>query len=115
MGIIALNAIWIAVDTDYNQAEILLEAHPVFQIAEHFFCAFFVFEWLARFMSFRYKAHTAIKKTPAALVFGRGIFVFASSKLSCLECVSFEKAANITCEPVSYDNPEIEHAPAHRE
>jgi len=55
LGVIALNSLWIAVDTDLNDAEILLNAHPVFQVAEHFFCAFFFFEWLTRYMAFKRK------------------------------------------------------------
>lgn len=53
--VIALNACWIGVDTDRNDAEILLQASPTFQLAEHAFCAFFSFEWFARFMSFKKK------------------------------------------------------------
>eukprot|EP00927_Polykrikos_kofoidii_P073260 TRINITY_DN6930_c0_g3_i1.p1 TRINITY_DN6930_c0_g3~~TRINITY_DN6930_c0_g3_i1.p1 ORF type:complete len:626 (+),score=131.73 TRINITY_DN6930_c0_g3_i1:165-2042(+) len=55
LGVILLNACWIAVDTDLNQTELLTEAHPVFQVAENFFCAFFSTEWLIRYMSFRRK------------------------------------------------------------
>lgn len=55
LGIIAFNAIWISVDTDHNTADILLNAHPVFQVAEHFFCAYFSLEWLTRFLAFRWK------------------------------------------------------------
>mmetsp|Transcript_24503 Transcript_24503/g.56859 ORF Transcript_24503/g.56859 Transcript_24503/m.56859 type:complete len:795 (+) Transcript_24503:110-2494(+) len=56
LSVIALNAIWIAVDTDLNsQAATLLDAHPVFQLAEHFFCAFFSFEWTVRFGAFQNK------------------------------------------------------------
>lgn len=53
--VIGVNAIWIGIDTDCNSASMLLEAHPVFQIAEHFFCAYFSFEWTCRFMSFKRK------------------------------------------------------------
>eukprot|EP00927_Polykrikos_kofoidii_P025277 TRINITY_DN2274_c0_g1_i2.p1 TRINITY_DN2274_c0_g1~~TRINITY_DN2274_c0_g1_i2.p1 ORF type:complete len:730 (+),score=121.52 TRINITY_DN2274_c0_g1_i2:51-2192(+) len=55
LGIIALNAIWIAVDTDLNTANLLLDAHPVFVMAENLFCAYFSFEWFARYMSFNRK------------------------------------------------------------
>eukprot|EP00443_Scrippsiella_acuminata_P084631 CAMPEP_0115439764 /NCGR_PEP_ID=MMETSP0271-20121206/35944_1 /TAXON_ID=71861 /ORGANISM="Scrippsiella trochoidea, Strain CCMP3099" /LENGTH=628 /DNA_ID=CAMNT_0002865465 /DNA_START=73 /DNA_END=1956 /DNA_ORIENTATION=+ len=50
--VIAFNAVWIGVDTDWNDADILLDASPAFQIAEHSFCLFFSFEWFSRFMSF---------------------------------------------------------------
>eukprot|EP00404_Azadinium_spinosum_P019223 CAMPEP_0180490978 /NCGR_PEP_ID=MMETSP1036_2-20121128/39405_1 /TAXON_ID=632150 /ORGANISM="Azadinium spinosum, Strain 3D9" /LENGTH=429 /DNA_ID=CAMNT_0022499211 /DNA_START=1 /DNA_END=1290 /DNA_ORIENTATION=- len=53
--VIAFNAIWMAVDTDHNTSEVLLEAHPVFQVMEHFFCTFFAVEWLVRFLSFKNK------------------------------------------------------------
>lgn len=55
LSVIAFNAIWIAVDTDHNDAEMLLDAHPVFQVAENMFCAFFSFEWFVRYMSFQRK------------------------------------------------------------
>ena len=45
----------ISIDTDNNHAVTLLGAWPVFQIAEHFFCFYFSFEWFCRFMSFRKK------------------------------------------------------------
>lgn len=53
--IIGLNAVWIAVDTDYNKAAILLDADPLFQIAQHMFCLYFTVEILIRFLAFEYK------------------------------------------------------------
>ncbi|CAE8587212.1 unnamed protein product [Polarella glacialis] len=55
LGVICLNAVYIAVDTDYNDATTLLEAHPAFQFMEHAFCAYFSFEWIVRFMAFKHK------------------------------------------------------------
>lgn len=55
LGVIMLNAVWIAVDTDRNDAAALLDAEPIFQIAEHFFCVYFSFEWTVRFMAFKVK------------------------------------------------------------
>lgn len=55
LGVIAVNAVWISVDTDYNHAEVLLDAEPQFQIAENLFCAYFSFEWIVRFSAFKYK------------------------------------------------------------
>eukprot|EP00747_Dinoflagellata_sp_TGD_P142901 gnl/TRDRNA2_/TRDRNA2_176311_c0_seq1.p1 gnl/TRDRNA2_/TRDRNA2_176311_c0~~gnl/TRDRNA2_/TRDRNA2_176311_c0_seq1.p1 ORF type:complete len:482 (+),score=110.72 gnl/TRDRNA2_/TRDRNA2_176311_c0_seq1:76-1521(+) len=55
LAVISLNAVWIAVDTDYNHSETLLEAEWYFQLMEHFFCAYFTFEWVVRFLSFRRK------------------------------------------------------------
>eukprot|EP00927_Polykrikos_kofoidii_P019652 TRINITY_DN19214_c0_g6_i1.p1 TRINITY_DN19214_c0_g6~~TRINITY_DN19214_c0_g6_i1.p1 ORF type:complete len:782 (-),score=142.61 TRINITY_DN19214_c0_g6_i1:121-2466(-) len=53
--VIAFNAMWIAVDTDFNTAQsgFLLNAHWVFQLAENGFCTFFTFEFVVRLMSFR--------------------------------------------------------------
>jgi len=53
--VIAFNAIWIGVDTDQNSASILLDAQPLFQIIEHFFCIYFSFEWTVRFLAFKHK------------------------------------------------------------
>eukprot|EP00927_Polykrikos_kofoidii_P007814 TRINITY_DN13207_c1_g3_i1.p1 TRINITY_DN13207_c1_g3~~TRINITY_DN13207_c1_g3_i1.p1 ORF type:complete len:870 (-),score=165.18 TRINITY_DN13207_c1_g3_i1:100-2487(-) len=53
--VIATNALWIAVDTDNNKDQFLINALPIFQLMENFFCFFFSFEWLVRFMSFRRK------------------------------------------------------------
>mmetsp|Transcript_66191 Transcript_66191/g.186386 ORF Transcript_66191/g.186386 Transcript_66191/m.186386 type:complete len:631 (-) Transcript_66191:241-2133(-) len=55
--VISTNALWMAVDTDLNGAAVLLQAHPVFQIAEHLFCLYFTFEWTVRFMSFKRKCN----------------------------------------------------------
>lgn len=59
LGVIGFNALWIAIDTDYNKEAVLLTAHPVFIVAENFFCCFFFFEWFARFMSFKHKKDCA--------------------------------------------------------
>jgi len=53
--VIALNAVWIGVDADYNHAEVLTKAPPIFQIIEHFFSAYFTLEWVCRFMAFQRK------------------------------------------------------------
>jgi hypothetical protein len=55
LSIIAMNALWIAVDTDNNDADMYLDAEVVFQIAENLFCVYFTFEWLVRFLSFKRK------------------------------------------------------------
>jgi len=52
---IAINGVWIAVDSDYNGAPTLLQADPLFQVVDHTFCAFFVLEWAVRFGAFRTK------------------------------------------------------------
>eukprot|EP00927_Polykrikos_kofoidii_P046764 TRINITY_DN40904_c0_g1_i1.p1 TRINITY_DN40904_c0_g1~~TRINITY_DN40904_c0_g1_i1.p1 ORF type:complete len:797 (-),score=159.98 TRINITY_DN40904_c0_g1_i1:221-2464(-) len=55
MTCIVCNAIWIAVDTDLNDEELLLESSPVFQLAENMFCMYFLLEWMIRFLSFQHK------------------------------------------------------------
>jgi hypothetical protein len=55
LGVISFNALWIAIDTDGNGAATLLDAQPIFQIAEQGFCWYFSFEWYVRFQSFQAK------------------------------------------------------------
>lgn len=52
---IAMNAMWIWIDTDLNPSEVLVFAPPIFQIAEHSFIVFFLSEWTIRFRAFKYK------------------------------------------------------------
>eukprot|EP00927_Polykrikos_kofoidii_P043202 TRINITY_DN37262_c0_g1_i1.p1 TRINITY_DN37262_c0_g1~~TRINITY_DN37262_c0_g1_i1.p1 ORF type:complete len:632 (+),score=118.62 TRINITY_DN37262_c0_g1_i1:220-2115(+) len=51
--VIAVNSIWIAVDTDYNTAATLADADTHFQVIENLFCAYFSMEWFIRFAAFR--------------------------------------------------------------
>jgi len=53
--VIAVNAVWIAIDVDNNDTTLLIEADPVFMIADNLFCFFFVFEWAVRFGAFELK------------------------------------------------------------
>eukprot|EP00929_Paragymnodinium_shiwhaense_P106237 TRINITY_DN71475_c0_g3_i1.p1 TRINITY_DN71475_c0_g3~~TRINITY_DN71475_c0_g3_i1.p1 ORF type:complete len:1085 (-),score=296.00 TRINITY_DN71475_c0_g3_i1:406-3660(-) len=53
--VIAVNTIWIAIDTDLNKASSLLDANIVFQVADNVFCIYFSAEILIRFLSFRQK------------------------------------------------------------
>merc|ERR1719379_1535111 len=55
LSVIAANAIWLAVDTDYNDDEVLIQAHWFFQFMEHAFCTVFTFEFVVRFMAFKVK------------------------------------------------------------
>jgi hypothetical protein len=55
---IMLNALWLAVETDYNDEALLVNAEPPFIIVENLFCAFFVWELFVRFMAFKVKADT---------------------------------------------------------
>eukprot|EP00929_Paragymnodinium_shiwhaense_P053373 TRINITY_DN26706_c0_g3_i1.p1 TRINITY_DN26706_c0_g3~~TRINITY_DN26706_c0_g3_i1.p1 ORF type:complete len:599 (-),score=178.30 TRINITY_DN26706_c0_g3_i1:245-2041(-) len=57
LSVISLNALWISIDTDYNDADTLLKADPIFIVAENFFCAYFTFEWAVRFGAFKNKFH----------------------------------------------------------
>lgn len=52
---VCLNALWISIDTDLNQAALIIDAEPVFFVMENTFCVFFLFEILARFAAFQYK------------------------------------------------------------
>lgn len=54
-AVILLNSIWLSIDTDHNDADILLNAHPVFFVAEQAFTFYFAFELLARFLAFEKK------------------------------------------------------------
>jgi len=52
LAVITINAVWIAVDTDHNKADVLVNAKVHFQVIENLFCAF---EWLVRLLAFRRK------------------------------------------------------------
>merc|ERR1719424_2199769 len=58
ISVILLNALWLAVETDYNDEALLVNAAPPFIIVENLFCAFFVWEITVRFMAFKVKSHT---------------------------------------------------------
>lgn len=53
LSVIIVNALWIAVDTDYNDQDLLIYARPEFQIMENLFCAFFTAELIIRYGAFR--------------------------------------------------------------
>jgi len=53
--VVGLNALWIWIDTDFNSKDLLTDAHPIFQIAEHFFCLYFFTEICTRFAAFEQK------------------------------------------------------------
>eukprot|EP00931_Biecheleriopsis_adriatica_P102239 TRINITY_DN77234_c0_g1_i1.p1 TRINITY_DN77234_c0_g1~~TRINITY_DN77234_c0_g1_i1.p1 ORF type:complete len:850 (-),score=205.70 TRINITY_DN77234_c0_g1_i1:21-2570(-) len=56
LAVVAINAIWISIDTDLNEAIVLIDAEPVFQLVEHSFCLFFVAELAIRFAAFEIKS-----------------------------------------------------------
>eukprot|EP00441_Pelagodinium_beii_P047716 CAMPEP_0197625796 /NCGR_PEP_ID=MMETSP1338-20131121/5055_1 /TAXON_ID=43686 ORGANISM="Pelagodinium beii, Strain RCC1491" /NCGR_SAMPLE_ID=MMETSP1338 /ASSEMBLY_ACC=CAM_ASM_000754 /LENGTH=586 /DNA_ID=CAMNT_0043196287 /DNA_START=39 /DNA_END=1799 /DNA_ORIENTATION=- len=53
--IIAINSLWMAIETDYNDADSLLTAEAVFIVVENLFCVFFTFEIVIRFGAFKHK------------------------------------------------------------
>lgn len=55
LAVIAFNAIWLAIDTDANKAESLVDSHAVFIVAENMFCTFFSVELGFRFGAFAHK------------------------------------------------------------
>ncbi|CAK0848559.1 unnamed protein product, partial [Prorocentrum cordatum] len=54
--VILANAVWLAVETDYNDETLLVNADAPFIVVENFFCTFFFVELLVRFLAFRAKA-----------------------------------------------------------
>lgn len=53
--VITLNALWIGIDVEWNKDDSLNTSKWYFQVGEYFFCAFFFFEWGARFGAFKRK------------------------------------------------------------
>eukprot|EP00927_Polykrikos_kofoidii_P002918 TRINITY_DN11164_c0_g2_i2.p1 TRINITY_DN11164_c0_g2~~TRINITY_DN11164_c0_g2_i2.p1 ORF type:complete len:708 (+),score=130.32 TRINITY_DN11164_c0_g2_i2:61-2124(+) len=56
LWVIAINAIWIAIDTDYNSKAVNTPAFAVFVVMDNFFCVFFVFEIVVRFFAFKHRS-----------------------------------------------------------
>eukprot|EP00435_Cladocopium_sp_Y103_P037208 s1613_g9.t2 len=52
---IAINSVWIWIDTDLNKSSTLLDAEPVFIVVENLFCVYFCVELGFRFGAFRFK------------------------------------------------------------
>ncbi|CAJ1388363.1 unnamed protein product, partial [Effrenium voratum] len=52
LAIIYMNALWIAVDIEFNDADMVLQAHAFFIIVEILFLLYFTSELLIRFMSY---------------------------------------------------------------
>jgi hypothetical protein len=57
LAVIVVNAIWIAVDSDENKAETLLDAETIFVFADVCFFGYFVLELFVRFMAFEKKCN----------------------------------------------------------
>lgn len=53
--VIGVNAFWIAIDADMNDAVTLNDVAWYFQLAENLFCSFFVVEWIMRFGALKVK------------------------------------------------------------
>lgn len=58
--VICLNCIWIGIATDYDKADVIINAPLWVQIVEQMFCTFFSFELLVRFFAFRFKRDVLI-------------------------------------------------------
>lgn len=67
---VVLSALWLGVEIDNDDSAVLTEADPVFQVAAHFFCVFFVFEFGVRFGAFREKRRAIQEMT---IVFDAGL------------------------------------------
>ena len=50
MTVIFLNAIWLSIDIEFNDADIIVEAEPGFFVVENLFCAYFTVELLIRYL-----------------------------------------------------------------
>jgi len=57
LSVIVLNALWLSVDTDGNDAETILTATPLFVAADTVFFTYFSLELFIRFMAFNGKRH----------------------------------------------------------
>lgn len=89
LGVIVVNAIWISIDTDYNNGETFLDAGLIFKIVDSLFFFYFSVELFIRFMAFEYKSSCLVDAWfmfDSALVtlyafdpFGIAIVVYASN------------------------------------
>merc|ERR1719424_1246258 len=55
LSIIVINALWISIDTDGNTADTILDAKPVFIVADILFFVYFSLELVVRFLAFNGK------------------------------------------------------------
>jgi len=56
MLVIVANAVYLGIEIDQNEAANIYDASLGFLVVEMFFCAFFSFEWLVRFLAFKNKS-----------------------------------------------------------
>jgi hypothetical protein len=54
--VIVLNALWISIDMDNNNAAMLHKSEPIFLVAENTFCLYFTGELIIRFIAFKSKS-----------------------------------------------------------
>jgi hypothetical protein len=73
LAIIAVNAIWIGADTQYNDVDKLEDAHIIFQVMENVFCLYFTGEVVIRFVAFHTKT---LCLTDAWFMFDSGLVFF---------------------------------------
>jgi hypothetical protein len=73
LGVIAVNAIWIGADTQYNDKDKLEDSHIIFQGAENMFCIYFSAEVVIRFWAFHTKR---LCLTDAWFMFDSGLVFF---------------------------------------
>lgn len=52
--LVLANAAWIGIDAEYNDADTVLDAEPIFQVVEHCFCSLFFLELLLRCGAYRH-------------------------------------------------------------
>lgn len=55
LTMVCLNAIWIAIDADLNDAAVITSSPPIFIVVENLFCTYFFAEVFIRFMAFAEK------------------------------------------------------------
>jgi len=58
LAVIGINAIWIAVEVDWNKRTPAGQSVPVLKVMDNVFCIFFSVEWFVRFMAFKSKVNT---------------------------------------------------------
>merc|ERR1719199_2418273 len=60
VGVVIFNAVYIGFDSDYNNAQNIYRAAIVFQACSQFFCVYFTWELIVRFLAFE-KKHDCMK------------------------------------------------------
>jgi len=60
VGVVVFNAVYIGFDSDYNTAQNIYKAHMSFLLCSQFFCVYFTWELVCRFLAFEHK-HACMK------------------------------------------------------